>query len=310
MFEVFLVTFKQITILFIFIVIGFMLRKKNKVPGNCSKILSTLQLNVFMPLLVLGNFTKNFKADILIEKLPIFLASLITLALVFFPTLYLTKKFIKTPAKRDVYIYSFTITNIGYFGYPLVHAVFGEEIFFDFLIFCIPLNIFIYTVGMYILNPNRVFSIKTLINMPMIAMIVGIFLGLLNLPYPKIFYEITDMGNNCMAPVAMLLTGCVFANIDLRKMLSDARVYIVVIIKLLIVPISAFAIMSLLNIPDIIAALIGITLSLPAGLNGIVFPEAFGGDSTSGAQLCFISTALCLITVPVIFSIMNIFVQI
>ena len=51
-----------------------------------------------------------------------------------------------------------------------------------------------------------------------------------------------------------------------------------------------------------IAVLMIIMLTLPTGLNSIVLPEAYGGDSYTGAQLCFVSVFTCLIFIPVILS--------
>ena len=69
----------------------------------------------------------------------------------------------------------------------------------------------------------------------------------------------------------------------------------------------AVLIISTLNVPESISVLIVMMFVLPPGLNGIVVPEAYGGNSTTGAQLCFVSTTMCMVTIPLIFMLYNFF---
>ena len=46
-------------------------------------------------------------------------------------------------------------------------------------------------------------------------------------------------------------------------------------------------------------------LCLPFGLNSVVFPEAFGGDSTQGARLCFLGNIMALATMPAVFYLLS-----
>jgi predicted permease len=46
-------------------------------------------------------------------------------------------------------------------------------------------------------------------------------------------------------------------------------------------------------------------LCMPMGLNTVIFPEAYGGDSGTGAQCCFVSQVLGLLTIPGVFALMG-----
>ncbi|MBO4941260.1 MAG: hypothetical protein J6D15_03565 [Clostridia bacterium] len=69
---------------------------------------------------------------------------------------------------------------------------------------------------------------------------------------------------------------------------------------MVIIPIIAVFIISAVKVPQNIAIIMIISLTLPTGLNSIVFPEAYGGDSHTGAQLCFVSTFTCPIFLSLI----------
>ena len=307
MFEIFNITINQTITLLIFIALGYWLKKSGKVTANFSKGLSVSLVNIFNPMLTIKTFSNNVKIDTLTHNATLLGMSVITLLVCVSLGYVMSHIFARTKGeldrnKFDVYLYSMSISNYGYFGYPLISALFGEKMLADFMVFCIPFGFFIYTFGMYILNPNKVFSLKKLLNIPMLSMFVGIALGLLDIKFPAVISNALSSGGACQAPVAMLLTGVVFANNNLKSMASSGKVYIAMFIKLLIIPLILVPVLMALKLRPDIAISIMTFFCIPAGLNSIVFPEAFGGDSKTGAQLCFVSTTMCILTIPIVYS--------
>ena len=43
----------------------------------------------------------------------------------------------------------------------------------------------------------------------------------------------------------------------------------------------------------------------PLGLNTVVFPAAYGGDTSTGASMAMISHTLCVITIPIMYAIVS-----
>ena len=313
--EIFRVTINQTITLFIFIALGYWLKKSGKVNANFSKGLSVVLVNVISPMLTIRTFSANFKKDVLMDNIILLCVSVITLSVCFGIGFCLSKIFARENGrldqkKYDVYIYSMTISNLSYFGNPLIIGIFGEKIFASFLTFCLPFLIFVYTYGIYILNPNRVFSFKKLLNLPMLGMLVGMVLGLVEVKFPAPIANVLSLGGNCQGPVAMLLTGVVFATNNLKNMAGAGKVYIACFIKLLILPILLIPILMVLDLRPEISISIMTIFCLPAGLNSIVFPEAFGGDSKTGAQLCFVSTIACIFTIPIVYTLFRWFLGI
>lgn len=313
MFEIFHVTINQTITLFIFISLGYWLKKSGKVTSNFSKGLSVALVNVISPMLTIRTFSANFKKEMFMDNVILLGASVVTLAVCCVIGFILSRIFAKTKGvldrnKYDVYLYSMTIPNLGYFGYPLIESLFGEQMLASFMVFCLPFNIFIYTFGMYILNPNKVFSFKKILNLPMLGMLVGMILGLLEVKFPTPIANVLKSGGDCQAPVAMLLTGVVFASNNLKQMVSAGKVYLACFIKLLILPALLVPVLVFLNLRPEISISVMTLFCLPAGLNSIVFPEAFGGDSKTGAQLCFITTTACVFTIPIVYTLFQTFV--
>jgi len=298
MLQSFSVTFSQVFVLFVFIAIGYMLKKSDILPKDFSKGLSALLVNIFLPFMTFNSMSSSFKLNVLAEKADLILVSTCMLVLFVAVAFVFSRIMSKSSQTRDVYMYSFTFPNSGYFGNPVVLAIYGELMLFDYMIFCIPFFVLTYTFGVYILNPNRSFSLKNLLNPTMVALLLGMVTGAANVKLPSFVVDIISSGANCMAPSAMILTGVVFASRNLKNVVNNSKVYIACGVKMILAPLLVTFILANVNVHCDIAVIIIIMLTLPSGLNSIVFPEANGGDSLTGAQLCFVSTIICLFTMP------------
>lgn len=305
MIESFIVTFSQIFVLFVFIAIGYWMKKTNKIADFFNKGLSNLLVYIFVPALTFKSISENFSLEIMSQYGFKVLISCLLLGFFLVVAFFVSRIFTKNRNTRDVYMYSFTFPNSGYIGNPLILAVFGEAVLFEFIIFCIPFMFLTYTFGVYILNPNRKFNIKSLLNPIIISVLLGIVVGIFSFELPVLVGTILEMSTNCLAPTAMILTGIVFASNNLKDMISNKKIYLVCAIKVLIIPLIAIFFLKALNFPEDIAVLIIVMITLPTGLNSIVFPEAYGGDSRTGAQLCFVSTVLCLVAIPTALALYN-----
>ncbi len=307
MFDTFILTVNQLINMFTFMAVGFFMRKKKIGGEGVSAALSALLVNIFLPALVFLNFSENFRIKDIAENITFLWFGIGSIAVTFFVAKGLSKIFAKNQMQKDVYMYSFLIPNLGYMGYPLVEAVFGEQALFYMLVFVIPYNIMIYTYGMYILNPNREFSIKKLLNPSIIAMILGIIAGIFEVNVPGVVKDVLTSAKGCMSPSAMILTGFVLASAPVKPLLKDAKLYAAALLRGIVIPGVALILLLLCGAPKMCILIVVATLSLPMGLNSVVFPEAYGGDGLTGAKTSYVSNMLCLITLPVMFALIGLF---
>lgn len=302
----FTVTFEQMTIFFTFMTIGYFLKKGSLLPDSTGTVLSKLELYIFLPALCFNTFSANLRTDVLAEKLPLLGWSFILLAVTFGLSIPLSVLFSRERMTRAIYSYAFTVPNLGYLGYPLVGAVFGQQVLLDFMIFTLPFNLFIYTVGMYILNPARVFNLKKVLNPIILSILAGAAIGLSGLAMPSFVGKTMSAASACTGPVAMLLTGFVLARAPFLDMLRNYKMYIAGAVRLVFLPALVGGAMYFIGADRYITLIVCTMLVLPMGLNNVVFPEAFGGDSKTGAQSCFVSNIMGVITVPFAYMLLTI----
>ena len=302
--DVLTTTLNQMLMFFCVMILGFVLQRRHIVPENADVSISRVLANILAPALVLKTFIANFTLETLIEKSYILLwASVILFVLIFLGTA-LANFFADNRYVKYLYTYSFIIANIGYLGQPLTQVVFGEEALFNMIIFSIPFYVYIYSVGITRMNPkNQKVSLKSLANPTFYMMGLGMILGILNdkIQIPEFAMSSISSLASCVGVFAMLLTGIVIGKYNLLELVSTGRVYIASILRLVVIPGIFVIVLKWANLPEYIITPTLCSLALPMGLNTVVFPAAYGGDTRPGAAMALISNVLGVITIPLMF---------
>lgn len=310
---VFTATIDRMIFLFIFIGIGFLLGKIGFLPAGSDRILSKLENAVFIPALVLGTFIEKCTPQVLSEAKWLLLFSFAALAVVIPLTLAITRLVTKDGYLRKIYTYGLCFANFGFMGNAVMEALF-PEIFFEYLVFTLPLWTMIYLWGVPALlldepkdknekgSARSVLSrLKAFLNPMFIAMVIGAVIGLCGLKLPAGVTSAVDAAGSCMSPVAMLLTGLTVASIDLKKVFKTFGIYVVTLIRLVVYPLIAVLIFTFVEIPETYYICLLCSLAMPLGLNTIVVPSAYGKDTSVAAGMAVVSHLLSAITVPIMF---------
>lgn len=304
--QVFSATFNQMLVLFIFMAVGFLLNKKELLPSDSSAVLSKLETYLFVPCLVFSVFYKYCTVENFNQKSVYILYGTAIMAVSLVIGIFLAKLFAKDGYLRKIYTYSFAVANFSFMGNAVVLGVFGEEILFDYMIFTLPLNLYVYSIGTASLIPNEKggrISLKAFVNPIFISLILGAICGLCAIPLPKFITSAVSSAGACMSPIAMLLTGIVIGGYSLKKLASDKKIYLASVIRLIILPTVFMLVLLALKTDSAIIRAALCATAMPLGLNTVVFPAAYGGDTTPGASMALISHLISIVTIPVMFAI-------
>ena len=305
--SVFLTTLNQIAFLFGFIVIGFILVKIKVLAENSAAVLSKLENTIFIPALVMGTFIENFTLERTGAAWKLLSVSFI-IAFITIPFAILVSKLVtKDKYIQKIYTYGLSFSNFGFMGNAVVSSLF-PDVFFEYLIFTLPLWMLIYIWGVPRLliadsGKKHTFteSMKSFVNPMFIAMLIGMLIGLSRINLPEWTMSLINVSGDCMSPIAMILTGVVVSSISLKKTFLNVRIYIVSIIRLIIMPVLFIAVASFFRIPETTYICAICSLAMPLGLNTIVIPSAYGKDTSTAAGMAVISHLLSAVTIPFIF---------
>lgn len=316
----FLATLSPMLTLFLCIAVGFALTKTKVLPDSSSKVMAMLETWIFCPALNFMTMARYCTVDTFSYHAVNIAMSTVGVAISLAIAIPLARLFAKKGTyENGIYSYALAFANSGYIGDPVVLAMFGEEALAYYKLFCLPLMLLIYTWGISVLTPKgegKGSPLKRLLNAPTIAMVAGIIVGLsgAGAHMPDFFASAMDSLKACMGPVAMLIAGATIAKYNFAQMLKNKKVYIATGLRLTVLP--ALLIGVLFGIKVLCGSALNISMTndvlffclfatgAPLGLNTVVFPEAYGGDPKTGASMALISHALCVISIPIMYSVM------
>lgn len=321
--QLFLSTLNQMAVLALLMVVGFTVAKLKIVGAEASKILSKLENTVFIPALILYTFMTNFTAEKISSYGIILLVSLCLEIIVIPLAILLSHLSTKDGFLRKMYTYGLSFSNFGFMGNAVVLALF-PTIFTEYVLFTIPLWTLIYVWGCpaLLMDSDEAANglkakLKNLLNPMFVCVILGAIIGVTGLggiieQHTPFIMTAIGYGKDCMSPLAMILTGITFANMDFKKVLSTASIYVVTFIRLIAFPCVFGGIFLLLksligfDVPSVYFICAMCTLSMPLGLNTVVVPAAYGKDTSVPAGMALVSHVLSVITIPLIFMLFGI----
>ena len=304
-------------VLALFILIGFVVAKLKVVNSDASGVLSKLENNIFIPALVMGTFITNFTVEKVSTAWKILLFSFVVELLVIPLAILSSKLATKNEYIRKIYTYGLSFSNFGFMGIPIVSALFPEYEMY-YIIFTLPLWTLIYVWGV----PNLLMDtgekrgiagkLKALLNPMFVSLIIGALIGIVGIELPGFITSVITTCGSCMSPLAMIITGITFANISIKKVLTDKSIYFVSLLRLIVIPCLFAGIFVLLqkllsfNVEEYYFVCMLCSLAMPLGLNTVVVPAAYGKDTSVAAGMALISHVLSVITIPIILTIFGV----
>lgn len=308
--QVFLATLGSMLTMFCCILVGFMLGKKCIAPGGAISVLSKLLTFALAPALTFHTFYLNFNLSTLSENYRLILYSCLIMAVAIVLAELLSGLFIKEGYGRNIYKYALAFANYSYMGDAIIMALFADQMLFYYMLFKIPMLAVTFSWGMARLIPGKAGIKGTLlriINPSTVALVLGMIAGLLNLKAhtPVFLVDALQSLGGCMGPIAMILTGFVVSNYDIKKMLTNTKVYIASFLRLLVLPALYCGLLLAVGADGQTLTLTLVAYAAPLGLNTVVFPAAYGADTSIGAGMALISNALAIITFPLMYALLT-----
>lgn len=301
--------------MFGFIALGFILKRANILPDGSNVTMARLETYIFVPALTISNQMARCTPETFRQNASLILYGAITITAVLIaavPMSYLYVRHAKTPYEeyqRMVYRYAMSFANFGFMGNFIILGVFGDEMFFKYQMFGLIPNILCSSYGLYILIPkdkNAGFLHnlkKGLLAPPMLALVFGVSAGLLGLSkfMPEFLLSLFKNAGSCQGPVAMILAGVVIAGYSLKKVFLNKKVYVASLVRLVGIPGVILLVLHFIGAPEVVKILALIQFGTPLGLNSIVYPATYGGDTQTGASMASISHTLSVLTIPMMY---------
>ena len=205
-----------------------------------------------------------------------------------------------TPGQKGVWRYTMGFPNVGYIGYPVAVALFGQGAMFYAAVLALPFNLLTFTLGPLMLGGGARFHWKQVVSPCTCASVLALFLALARLRPPALIGEMLDFVGDLTVPLALVLVGSLLAGLPMKRMLGGARVCVLSLVRLLVMPAALWLVLRNLSIDPMVMGIAVTQMAMPTAINGTILCMAYGGDSEAMAQITFMTTLASIVTIPLV----------
>ncbi len=290
-----LILIKRIAIMYIFIGIGVLLTRLDKINVSGSRSIGNLLITLILPCVILNGF---INADPYSNK--IHFAISIALAAVILLISIVISALINR--KDGIASFAAAFSNPGFFGIPIISAIAGAKSVLYVVPFVAFLNILQSTYGTGVLTGNKQKIRPSLLLSPFfICFAAGMLIYFLRIHIPSIPGTVISSIAELNMPLAMILSGTYIAGTNIKKMLLNGKLYIISLTRLIIIPMITLLLLRQLpaSFNSVRTGLL-IASACPVGSNVAVYAQLHNKDYDYATQTVVISTFFSLITIPML----------
>lgn len=293
-----------VTTLFILMAVGFTANKIGIIDEIASKRLSKLIISIGQPCLIISGLikieysTENLKLG-LTTLLFGFLFHIIMSLIAFFAC-----RPIRELDRQKLSEFMMIFGNVGFLGFPIYESLFGAKGLFMGAFMIVSFNITLWTWGIAILARGRsdikMTVKKVFINYGTVPSAIGITIFLLNLKLPVFVTNTTGYLANLCTPISTLIIGALLGRSQLVKIFTTAKIYYVMAMKLVIVPLGMCLLTKLLGLSTELALFLTAACAMPSATNVSMLAELHNIDPEYSAQTVGMTSVMSILTIPLI----------
>lgn len=296
-----MVLLQQMGILFVYMMIGYVACKKEYFDQEFGKKLSWLVVNVANPMLAISAVVNNEEQ---ITKKDFYVTVLLAICFyAFFLILAQILPRLIGVQNSDIGVYKMmtTFNNIGFMGFPVIAAAYGNGALIYAVPFSIMFNILCYTWGIQTLcGGGEKGNWKRIINIGTISGIISIVLFFMQIPVPKMICSLLAGLSNLTGPLSMLVIGISIAAMELKDLFTDVKLLKFALIKLLAVPVAAMLLVCQVIDNRLICEVFLVMMATPAASMCAMLSQQYGGDYELAAKGVALTTILSVVTMPIV----------
>ena len=315
----------KIAAMFLVIVVGWAARRRGYLAATTTTVLSRFVVDVALPALVFTQMLRSVTLEALREGWFTPLLSAVLILIAYVPGVLFAPLFSRG-AQRTTFVFLVAIPNWIFLPLPIVDAMYGDAGVRTLFLYNVGAQLMLWTFGVWILHGGvtaREAARNIVTNPGLLATAAGIVVALLcpsssqwetltgatgtplNLLAGALVQALAMVGSLTI-PVSLLAIGAQLGDLELYVHRPSRALWGVLVARLIVGPVLTAAVgwavlRAGVRIPEIPRMIAYLTATMPVAISCSVFTERFGGDVSLSAQGIFYSTFFSLLTVPVIF---------
>lgn len=295
----FSVLLKQISVIFLEMMLGVIGTLTGKITDRDSKFLSSLTMTFLVPLMVIGCAFVESSPELLIRLIEYIFCFFVLFVLTSFLCQLIGKALGFSKGKRAVLVGTAAMPNCGFVGIPLACSVVGmQEATFAVSAVLAAYNtwFFTYVTALFQEKPER--DIRSLITPCNAATVIMIALMVLPITVPAPLQSFCTAFGNCTTPIALMIIGCTLARSNVKALLNTPFLYLVTVLRGIVFPVLFMLVLRLLPLDNLMRVTMGVLASCPSGSMAAVLAKQNDVEDELCGQAVAHSTLFMLITAP------------
>ena len=298
-------------IIFILILIGVYLYKKNHLSNASAKQLSWIIVNITNPITLLcAALAEEEKVGA--GEVGIAFLCFVVMFAILIPLAYLIPVILRVdPGRRYAYRMLAIFGNVGFIGIPFASAVLGQSSLIFVSICGLTFNLVVYTYGEASLravasvqhpeeNSAYSFSIKNVINSGTIMAVVTLIVYLADIKVSEMAQSTLTYIGNCTTFLSMIVLGVSVAQMVPREVFTRWRLYVFVVIRQILVPIMFIFILRPFIRNELLLRTVVVMVAMPAGNMPLMMSKQLGVREDMISAGIILTTIATIITIPAV----------
>ena len=314
------VVISQMAVLFLLIAAGYVFGKIKMLTPDGVKVLSKVVINISTPSVILNSVLGD-TGGISGGKTAHFILMVLLVYMLFF--------LIAMPAARalgsgeveggwgmgsgdegsavrfrgnsGIYTSMIVFGNVGFMGYPVVQAIFGDRAMFYAVLLNVIFNMLIYSVGIIMISGKKEnVRLKVIVNATFVASVISLIIAFTGFRAPFVITETVRIAGGINTPCAMLVIGATLAQIPVGHVFIKWRLYIIALLKMIAIPVITWLIFKQFITESMLLGLLVVLSGMPIAAAVPMIAVEYGGDEHLASGGVFLTTLLSAATIPLI----------
>jgi len=329
-------------VMFLLIVAGYAARKLKVVDAHFGASLASFIFNIVFPALIIRSMNIPFDVDDLRNGAVLMLICTVVMLAMYLLAEATNAASGKRGARSDgmarILRFAMMFPNYTFMAYPVIQALYGTTGLFYVTMYTMPMRIVFYTIGPLIMagrakraipspaaapladgvasapdaapvapaKKNDAGGLAALLNPAVLSIPIGLLLYVFSVQLPEPLGKSLDYLASVATPMGMVVSGIALADSSLSNLFSEARVFVLSALRLLVAPalvygaLSALALVPGLAVDPLVLKVAVVFSAMPAASSTTIFALRFRTDPERAAQTVFVTTILSILTVPLV----------
>lgn len=296
-----LLLMEQIIQLFLMIFMGFVIVKAGLLKSEDSRVLSVIVLYLIVPCVIINAFQVDYTKDT-VQGLLIALAASVLTQIVLLIVISVFGKLIHL---NEVEVASIYYSNSGNLIVPIVTFILGKEWVLYGCVFMSVQLVFLWTHCKKIISREASYDWKKIVlNINMISIVIGVILFFTRIHLPSDINSTLSAVGSMIGPASMIVTGMLFAGMNLKKIFTNKRVYFVSFLRLIVVPIIALFLIKCSQLATFssngnkLMLIVFLAIITPSASTVTQMCQVYGNDSQYASAINVVTTLFAIVSMP------------